>query len=203
MPSPPTRPLPSTRPKPSIGLPGWLLAGLVWSAAAVPLLAQSQSQPTEDDVKAAYLFNFSHFVRYPATDPPAARTFDICLVGRSDIGPVLHSIVSNETVDGRPVRALQIDRPADARACAIAYMGSSEASRIDKDLAALQGSGVLTVSDVPHFADRGGMIQFVLANNRVRFAVNLSSAERVHLALSSELLKVALSVNNAPSREAP
>jgi hypothetical protein len=196
----PTRPQRTTRSQPlARSLPSVLVILLVCLAAAS---LRAQSQPTEDDVKAAYLFNFSRFVRYPAADPPAAKTFDICLVGRNDIGPILQSVVQNENVNGQPVRILQFDRAADARLCAIAYMGSSEASRIEKDLAALEGSGALTVSDVPRFTDRGGMIQFVLQNNRVRFTVNRSPAERAHLALSSELLKVALAVTPAPATEA-
>jgi hypothetical protein len=98
---------------------------------------------------------------------------------------------------------LQPDRPADARTCAIVYLGSSEAGRLDKDLAALDGSAALTVSDVPRFTDRGGMIQFILQNNRVRFAVNLSSASRARIAFSSELLKVALAITSPPPPEAP
>jgi hypothetical protein len=196
----PSRPQPNNRPNSRSG-PRSLAVFLLCCLAAAPLLAQSL--PTEDDVKAVYLFNFSRFVRYPAADLPAAKTFDICLIGHDDIGPLLQSVVKNENVNGQPVRILQLPRAADARTCAIAYMGSSEASRIDKDLAALDGSNALTVSDVPHFTDRGGMIQFVLQNNRVRFAVNLSPAEHAHLALSSELLKVALTVNHPPPTEAP
>jgi hypothetical protein len=202
----PTRPHCNSRPKPRSGAPRSaycplrsLLAILLGCLAALPLL--SQAPPTEDDVKAAYLFNFSRFVRYPA-GTPVANTFDICLLGRNDIGPVLQSVVQNEAIDAHPVRVLSLSRPTDARACAIVYVGASEASRIDKDLAALDGSNALTVSDVPGFVDRGGMIQFVLQNNRVRFAINLSSAEHSHLALSSELLKVALAVDHPPSTEA-
>jgi hypothetical protein len=61
-------------------------------------------------------------------------------------------------------------------------------------LTALDESGVLTVSDMPGFTRRGGMIQFVLEGERVRFEINLASAESARLVLSSELLKVAASV---------
>jgi hypothetical protein len=196
----PTRPQRTTRSRSLACELRSLAAILLVCLAAAPLIAQTE--PTEDEVKAAYLFNFSRFVRYPAADPPAAKTFDICLIGRNDIGPVLQSVVQNENVNGQPVRILQPARAVDARTCAIVYIDSSEASHIEKDMAALEGSSALTVSDIPRFTDRGGMIQFVLQNSRVRFAVNRSSAERAHLALSSELLKVALSVTPAPSTEA-
>jgi hypothetical protein len=197
---PPRNNRPNNRPKPYGGAPSVarsLVAVLLCCLAATPIFAQSQ--PTEDDVKAAYLFNFSHFIRYSAADAPA-KTFDICLLGRDEISRILPQVVQNETVDNRPVRVIQFDRAAQARACAIVYMGPSEAGRVDQDLAALEGSSALTVSDLPHFTDRGGMIQFILQNNRVRFAVNLAPAQHARLALSSELLKVALSVNPPPAQ---
>jgi hypothetical protein len=161
----------------------------------------AQDHPTEADVKAAYLFNFGKFVRYPADTP--LNNFDICLVGHDPVAPMLESGAADESIENHPVRVKQFDKAADARGCAIVFMGASEAGRVEKDLTALQGSNALTVSDLPQFIDRGGMIQFVLQGNRVRFAVNLSSAVRARLALSSELLKVALYVNSRPSQEAP
>jgi hypothetical protein len=53
---------------------------------------------------------------------------------------------------------------------------------------------VLTVGDAPDFLERGGMIQFVLVANRVRFEVNLDAAREAGLQLSAELLKVAAKV---------
>jgi hypothetical protein len=47
---------------------------------------------------------------------------------------------------------------------------------------------------MPQFTQHGGMIQFVTEANRVRFEVNLTSAERTGLTLSSQLLKVAIGV---------
>jgi YfiR/HmsC-like len=55
------------------------------------------------------------------------------------------------------------------------------------------------VSDIPHFSERGGMIQFIPEGGRIRFEVNLEAADEAGLKLSSELLKVAVAVR----REAP
>jgi YfiR/HmsC-like len=162
---------------------------------------EAQARPTEDDVKAAYLFNFGKFVRYPQDQ--LANSFDICLLGQDSIGPVLEAQVLDQRLQDRPVHIRHYDKASDARACAIVFIGGSEATRLDKDIAALEGSNALTVSDVPQFMEHGGMIQFVLHDNKVRFAVNLSPATRARLSLSSELLKVALYVNPMPSQEAP
>ena len=94
----------------------------------------------------------------------------------------------------RGILAKRLPTIANADACQIVYIGLSEQSRMSKDLEALKDKPALTVSSLPGFLDHGGMIQFVLEQNRVRFALNLTSAHRLTLprsALSS--LKVALS----------
>jgi hypothetical protein len=78
--------------------------------------------------------------------------------------------------------------------CRVLYISSSEDSRLKEVLGALDKAGVLTVSDIPQFLQRGGMIQFVMVGNKIRFEVNLTSAQDAGLTLSSELLKVAAAV---------
>jgi hypothetical protein len=51
---------------------------------------------------------------------------------------------------------------------------------------------------MPQFSQRGGMIEFTLEGNKVRFEVNLTTAEDAGLTLSSELLKVAATVRRKP-----
>jgi hypothetical protein len=47
------------------------------------------------------------------------------------------------------------------------------------------------------------MIQFMTQQDHVRFAVNLDAVDRTHLVLSSELLRVALSVTGRPPEDQP
>ena len=71
---------------------------------------------------------------------------------------------------------------------------AEDVRELRKNLAALDKSPILTVGDQPDFLKRGGMIQFVLEGNKVRFEVNLTAAKKAGLTLSSELLKVATAV---------
>lgn len=165
-----------------------------------PLPAQ-QAKPGEYQVKAAYLYNFGKFVRWPATAAPGENgSFAICVLGPDPFGSVLDSTLAGEALDGKPVIVRRIAKPQDAPACRILFIDTSEQNHLGEILAALDQSAVLTVSDMPDFSRRGGMIQFVLEGERVRFEVNLSSAEMARLTLSSELLKVATAVRrSAPS----
>jgi YfiR/HmsC-like len=154
------------------------------------------------DIEAAYLYNFGKYVRFPAGAGQDAPTFTICLLGEDGIGGPLDNLVANESVQGRKIATRRLSSPGEAANCQIAYIGQSEQQRLDRDLAALEGKPVLTVSSLPGFLDHGGMIQFLLQNKRVRFAVNLALAERTRLELSSELLKVAVRVDAKPALEA-
>jgi len=88
----------------------------------------------------------------------------------------------------------RISTPRDAGECRILFISSTEENHLKEILVALDESSILTVSDMPSFSRRGGMIQFVLEGDKVRFEINLTRAETAKLTLSSELLKVATTV---------
>jgi hypothetical protein len=158
-------------------------------------LAAQQSRASAYQIEAVYLFNFSKFVQWPAhAAAPAGEPFGICVLGADPFGAVLDTTVSGENVAGRSLVAKRISKPQDASACGILFVSSSEESRLKEILSTLGGASVLTVSDIPKFSQRGGMIQFVPVDGKVRFEVNLKNAANAGLSLSSDLLQVALAV---------
>jgi hypothetical protein len=160
-----------------------------------PSLTAQEAKPSEYAVKATYLFNFARFVEWPAGATPSAETsFAICVLGQDPFGQALDATLAGQAVDGKPVVPKRISRAEDSVDCRILFISPSEAARLKEILTTVNRSGVLTVSDMPQFAKRGGMIQFVLDGNRVRFEVNLTNARDAGLTLSSELLKVAVTV---------
>jgi hypothetical protein len=158
-------------------------------------LRAQQERPSEYQVKATYLFNFGRFVKWPATlSAGKGDSFPVCVLGQDPFGPILDSTLAGETLDGKPVVLRRISKPQEAGECRILFISSAEEKHLKEILVAVDESGVLTVSDMRDFTRRGGMIQFLLEGDRVRFEINLSSAETARLVLSSELLKVAASV---------
>jgi hypothetical protein len=176
-------------------------AALCVVVAAMQMMPASAQKPTEYDVKAAYLFNFGKFLRQPDTLDPARQTsFDICVLGRNDFGGTLERLTANERLNGLPERVVKVPNAAAARSCAILFISSSESDRINQDVADLANAPVLTVSDMPHFLEHSGMIEFEMQGNHVRFSVGLDAVNRAGLTLSSELLKVSLQVTGGPKR---
>jgi len=168
---------------------------LPWLLAAVSALHGELPKPTESQVQAAYLYNFGNFIQWPAnTALGSSVSFTICILGEDPFGSSLNAAVADRAVGGRAVVAKHIMNAAEAPSCQILFISSSEDTRLNKILQALNRAAVLTVSDMPAFSDQGGMVQFILKGNRVRFEVDLAAARKAGLTLSSELLKLAARV---------
>jgi hypothetical protein len=171
---------------------GTLVVG--W-ALSCPIVHAQQTRPRDYDVKAAYLFNFTRFTTWPASDTDdESAVFGVCVLGRDPFGAALDAVVTGETIDGKRVVVRRVARPEEAAGCRIVFVSASEDAALTRILQVLDGLRILTVSDLPQFVERGGMIQFVSDGKRIRFTVNVAAATRVGLTLSSELLRVAAAV---------
>jgi hypothetical protein len=173
---------------------------VTWLFAAPIFLAQGVAQtaaPTQDDVEAAYLYNFAKFVKWPPT--AKADVLNICILGKDPFGATLDQVVAGETIDGIHLAVLRLADERSVQPCAILFIGDSESPHLERDMASVAQLPILTVSDIPGFMENGGTIQFVLQENRVRFEVNLNAARKGGIGLSSQLLKVATKVVGNPS----
>ena len=171
---------------------------IAWAFFAATGLPAQQPKPNEYQVKAAYLYNFGRFVKWPAGIAAGkGDSFAVCVLGQDPFGSTLDSTLAGEALDGKPVVIRRIARPQDAADCRILFVSSAEEHHLKEILAAIDQAGVLTVSDIRGFSLRGGIIQFVAEGDRVRFEINLASAESARLVLSSELLKVAAAVRRS------
>jgi hypothetical protein len=158
------------------------------------LEAQS-AKPSAYQVEAAYIYNFGKFVKWPANAAAnQGSSFTICVLGDDPFDSILQSTIAGQSLGGRPVNIRRIPKPQNASGCHILFINASEENHLPAILSAIDEAAVLTVSDMPDFSKRGGMIQFVLQDGRVRFAINRGSAEGNGLVLGSDLLKVATSV---------
>jgi len=175
---------------------GLILKSYLYYLAPIVLATLSYAQiskPTESQVKAAYLYNFGKFVTWP-NDRGASQIFEICILGKDPFGSILDETVSGEQIDGKKIGVSRISRVQEASACNILFVSLSEEGRLPFIVTESRRMHVLTVSDIPHFAERGGAIGLVNVQERIRFEVNRTRAEESHLGLSSELLKVAVKV---------
>jgi hypothetical protein len=159
---------------------------------ARPALAQSASI---DDVKAAFLFNFTKFVQWPAgAFPNDTSTFEIGILGDDTVGDSLRETIRGKTVDGRELRLKRVSAADNLEQLQVLFISKSDTSRVLDLVTRMTGKAVLTVADSPGFCQSGGVIQFDIDNDQVRFEINLEAAQRSRLNVSSKLLALAKAV---------
>lgn len=164
----------------------------------VPGIATAQEDSVDEyKLKAAMLYNLTHFVEWPVSAYPDRQApISLCILGQDPFAISLASMIPKETDNGRPmiVRHLQSDK--ETRGCHILYISTSERKTTAHIFSALNGSCILTVGEMTQFAARGGIIQFSMEDQHVRFDINLEAASRAGLKISSKLLALAQIVNN-------
>ncbi len=165
-----------------------LLVALLTCASAFSMADDRQT--TENKVKAAFLYNFSRFVTWPEQAGLNKGFFNLCILGEDPFGYLL-DILSGRYVQNDWLEIKRLDSLEPGHACQIIYISQTETSELEDIISALKGQPVLTVSDIEDFTSHGGIIQFKLVNNKVRFDVNIDAAKRAGLTISSKLLSLA------------
>lgn len=167
----------------------WLLAALLLSVPA--LAVADDKQIPEYRVKSAFLYNFSRFVTWPETTLQDRTEFSLCVIGTDPFGTQLDKLT------GKPVhdRTLVVQRLSSLTLlddCQLVYIGKNTA--LSEALMIVREQPVLTVSEAADFIEQGGIIQFKLVHNKVRFRINLDAAKTAGLSISSKLLSLAINV---------
>jgi hypothetical protein len=167
-----------------------MLLGVIFALFLQQLSAAEA--PTQYQVKAVFVYNFSHFVEWPPQAFAASNDpFIIGIIGTDPFGAQLDEAVHGEQIDGHPIMVQRFRTLAEIRHCHILYIDRSENARFPAILAALDHQSTLTVADAGEPAERGVMIQFATENNRIRLKINVESARAAGLTISSKLLRPA------------
>jgi hypothetical protein len=178
-----------------------LLLLLLLALPAVLAGAQEASSPAplEYEIKAAFLYNFVKFVEWPPEAFAGERSpLTICIYGTDPFGASLDGVVRGESLGERRLLVQRPEEPDDLRDCHVLFVSRSERQRMPEVLARVEGAPVLTVGDADGFLRAGGMINFVLEENKVRFLINQAAAERSGLRISSKLLRLAKAAPPSP-----
>jgi hypothetical protein len=155
----------------------------------------------ENPLKAAFLCKFALFVEWPTNAFPATNTpITIGVLGGDrSFGKSLDEIVLNQIVQQRKLAVESysnvegIIKQADEknRVCHILFISQSESGKLGRILAALEGRHILTVGEGDRFCQSGGIIQFVIVENKVRFIINQDAAKAAKIKFSATLLDLA------------
>jgi hypothetical protein len=160
------------------------------------MMAPQQSGPSEYQVKAVFLYNFTQFVEWPSfafenQDSPLV----LGILGKDPFGNYLDETVSGDSVNGHPLVVQRFQNAEDVGKCHILFISASEKDRLKGIVQLLESRNILTVSDAANFTKYGGIVRFYTENHKTRISINLESAKKADLTISSKLLRLAEIVN--------
>ena len=163
----------------------------------------------EYQIKAAFLYNFIKFAEWPkekVADPNAPVIIGI--LGKDPFQDAFGPLQEKEAKDGKVViqrfegfveleKAGQKkkDQPhpksQDIQKCHLLFVCPSENERVSDIIASVKGRDILTVADTQGFLESGGIINFIMEEQKVRFEINVTNARRAKLQIRSQLLRLA------------
>lgn len=171
------------------------LCALMAVVAFAPAL--SPAPVSEQEIKAAFMFNFAKFVEWPPQAFPGdSSPFVVCSFGKNEVAEALKDGVEGKTVQNRTIAVDVVTTASGAKACQVLYFDMTEVGHLAPILHTLEAAHVLTVGEMETFVGAGGIIGFIVRSNQLRFSINNAEAKKAGLKISSKLLTLAVEVKN-------
>jgi hypothetical protein len=172
----------------------FITACLICAMLALPSRAQTgnPSDSSEYLIKAGFTYNFAKLMQWPASAfPQPDSPIIIGILGNDPFGATLDSVLVGKKVNARGFVVKHLKWGADIKGCNILYVSTTEAAHLDEILHTIKGLPILTIGQMPDFARRGGIVNFIIEDDKVRFEVNVEAAKQADISISSRLLTLA------------
>jgi hypothetical protein len=151
-------------------------------------------------LRAAFMYNFAKFTEWPANVIPRDQPMVFCVRDDAPMAEALEQILKGRAVGGHALAVRQVGLDNGLRACHLLYASGLDAKRTNELLGTVERLPVLTVGDFERFAQMGGVANFFVEDGKMRFAINIESAQRAGLRVSSKLLMLARIVRSSEAR---
>jgi hypothetical protein len=168
----------------------WILC----TTLAIPLWAQTAGSGASSEylIKAGFTYNFAKLMQWPETAfPHPDSPVVIGVLGADSLSNTLRDVLAGKTVNERGFLVKHFKLGPEIRDCNILFVSASETPHLDEIFHLIKGLPILTIGETPTFAHRGGIINFILEDDKVRFEVNVEAAKQADITISSRLLALA------------
>ena len=169
-----------------------------WLPAILLVIAQLLASPMahadeklEYRVKAAFIYNFIAFTQWPVNADPA---INLCLYGEDYFGQEIEKL-QNKSIGTRPIKIMRVSNSNQLQQCQAVFFSKSVNDTMTDIISGLEGHPILTLADSPDAISKGIIINMSLMNDKIVFEINLTSARKSALEISSKLLQLATKVH--------
>lgn len=156
----------------------------------------------DEEVKAAFIYHFATFVQWPQNSG-SHEVFSVAVLGADDVASELEKFLPGRNIQGRRMEVRRLRGLDELHDDAVLFIGASENPRLPELIREVRDRPMLVVTDAPAGLKEGATINFQVVDERVRFEISLTAAERAGLELSSRLLAAAMSVDTTSAVAPP
>lgn len=162
-------------------------AARVLIAALICVAPVASATAIEQELKAAYIYNFIRFVEWPGAPP--AGDLNVCVVGPRKVQSDMRRHLDGKRVGDRVIHVRAAYSPRQTSGCHVLYVAGRDAAHARRFTAAVPRDRVLTITEADRFPVSGGLINFYQDQDTIRFAVDADLLAQSHFKLSSQMLQ--------------
>jgi len=161
-------------------------------------LIKPKTQVDEYIAKAAFIFNFTKFVEWEKPEENTGPTFVIGVIGDSPIQQHLLNLAASKTINNKKIEVIKCAaKIPEACRCQILFVPETiTTTDFQNFISELTTKNILIISEKKGFLEQGSAINFLVIENRIKFEISIQSLNRSNLKASSQLLKLATTIQN-------
>lgn len=156
------------------------------------LFSQKNDEGSQYQIKAAFLYRFVDYVEWK--DYSKSQTFNIAVLGKSTITPLLLGIAKNKKAKNKKIDVTEYSDPDKIGFCNVLFVPYNSKIPIETVISKFSGMPILIVSEDNGYGKKGAHMNFVIVNNKLKFEVNLKAINKSSMNISSFLLQHAILV---------
>lgn len=144
------------------------------------------------EMQALFLYNFANFVEWPdSAFPTDGSPVKLCLFGGVPLDTFVR-VFDGTKIRGRELAIIQTHQLEDIKSgCQILFVGHDKQEFLNTFFKDIKHIFVLSVSSIDSFAEKGGVVNITRTSDQMQIVVNLESAVKNGLYISSDLLSIA------------
>jgi len=159
-------------------------------------VATTGDESVEFQIKSACIVNFLKFIEFPSEAFKGnEKTIMVCLVGKDSTAEIIDRVLTGKSVGARRIVVTKYQDIAQLSAAEkmyhVVFFMPSAGQNSSEITSTLRKSAWLTIGETTDFCRNGGIMDFRIDNDKVRFDVNVQAAKQAKLKISSHLLKLA------------
>lgn len=143
--------------------------------------------------QSAYIFNICRFIEWP--QDYRTGNFVIGVLGaNAEIIPELEEIAKSKKMFGQTIEVLSFKSVDAISKCHVLFVPDSQTKNLPMALVKIGTNSTLLISDKEDALSKGSAINFIFADNKLKFELKKDNAVRQQLKLNPELDKLAMKV---------